>query len=65
MGDIGDRGDVEDIYSAAAAEAERLATASLQTRLRGLGVSSVYALPEKLPGALADLYIRLKVTGGL
>ena len=60
-----ERGDVEDVYTAAAAEAERLATASLQTRLRGLGVSSVHALPEKLPGALADLYIRLKVTGGL
>ncbi|UVI37421.1 DUF58 domain-containing protein [Brevibacterium spongiae] len=60
-----ERGDVEEIYTAAAAEAETLATASLQTRLRGLGVSSVHALPEKLPGALADLYIRLKVTGGL
>lgn len=57
--------DAEEIYTAAAAEAELLATASLQTRLRGLGVSSVHALPEKLPGVLADLYIRLKVTGGL
>ncbi|WP_420096528.1 DUF58 domain-containing protein [Brevibacterium sediminis] len=59
------RGDADDVYTAAAAEAERLATASLQSRLRGLGISSVQALPEKLPGALADLYIRLKVSGGL
>jgi len=59
------RGDADDVYTAAAAEAEMLATASLQSRLRGLGISSVQALPEKLPGTLADLYIRLKVTGGL
>ncbi|WP_436326561.1 DUF58 domain-containing protein [Brevibacterium sp. FAM 27836] len=59
------RGDAEEIYTAAAAEAELLTTTSLRTRLRGLGVSSVQAAPEDLPGALADLYIRLKVTGGL
>lgn len=59
------RGDADEIFTAAAAEAELLTAASLRTRLSGIGVSSVQALPEELPGALADLYIRLKVTGGL
>ncbi|WP_209371993.1 DUF58 domain-containing protein [Brevibacterium renqingii] len=59
------RGDVEEIFTAAAAEEELLTAASLQTRLRGLGIASIQASPEDLPGALADHYIRLKVTGGL
>ncbi|WP_181275613.1 DUF58 domain-containing protein [Brevibacterium oceani] len=59
------RGDADAIFTAAAAEEEQLRQASLRTRLRGLGISSVQALPEQLPGALADLYIRLKVAGGL
>ncbi len=61
----GARGDVEEIYTAAAAESELLTAASLRTRLRGLGIASVQAPPDDLPGALADHYIRLKVTGRL
>ncbi|WP_166971010.1 DUF58 domain-containing protein [Brevibacterium atlanticum] len=61
----GSRGDAAEIFTAAAAEEEQLRQESLRTRLRGLGIASVQALPEQLPGALADLYIRLKVTGGL
>lgn len=61
----GGREDAEDIYTAAAAEAELLRNRSLQTRLRGIGVQSVTDSPENLPGALADLYINLKATGRL
>jgi uncharacterized protein (DUF58 family) len=59
------RADADEIYTAAAAEEELLSAESLRTRLRGLGITSVHASPDALPGALADLYIRLKVTGGL
>src|SRR5699024_11469634 len=45
----GARGDVEEIYTAAAAESELLTAASLRTRLRGLGISSVQAPPDDLP----------------
>ena len=61
----GSREDVDEIFTAAAAEEEQLRQESLRTRLRGLGISSIQAPPEKLPAALADLYIRLKVTGRL
>lgn len=60
-----DRSDVDAVHAAAAAEAQRLAEASLQARLRQSSVESVTALPEALPGAVADLYIRLKATGKL
>ncbi|WP_413335652.1 DUF58 domain-containing protein [Brevibacterium sp. GP-SGM9] len=61
----GHREDAEEIFTAAAAEAELLRSRSLQTRLRGIGVQSVTDSPEDLPGTLADLYINLKATGRL
>ncbi|GAA1940653.1 DUF58 domain-containing protein [Brevibacterium antiquum] len=59
------RESTDEIFTAAAAEAELLTSKSLQTRLRGAGVQSVEAGPDDLPGALADLYINLKATGKL
>ncbi|MCM1014090.1 MULTISPECIES: DUF58 domain-containing protein [unclassified Brevibacterium] len=59
------RGDATEVYTAAAAAAELLTVEALRARLRGIGVDSVAATPERLPGALADLYIGLKATGRL
>ncbi|WP_337063162.1 DUF58 domain-containing protein [Kineococcus sp. G2] len=60
-----ERGDAEQVYTAAAAEtaaAEREATAAL---LRRLGVEVVHARPEELAPALADRYLALKAAGRL
>ncbi len=57
------RGDVDEVYDAAAAEqvlARRRGTADL---LRALGVDVVDASAEQLPPALADHYLALKARG--
>lgn len=59
------RGDATEVFSAAAAAAELLTAEAVRARLRGIGIDSVTAPPERLPGALADLYIGLKATGRL
>jgi uncharacterized protein (DUF58 family) len=59
----GGRGDVEQVYAAAAAEqalARRRHTAGL---LRALGVDLVDADADRLPPALADHYLDLKARG--
>lgn len=57
--------DVDEVHTAAAATNELLTRVSMQGRLRGLGVQSVSAAPEDLPGALADQYIADKSRGKL
>ena len=59
------RGDASEVYSNEAAATEILTVRAVRSRLRGLGVDSVAAVPDDLPGALADLYIRLKTSGRL
>ncbi|MCJ7827095.1 MAG: DUF58 domain-containing protein, partial [Demequinaceae bacterium] len=59
------RGDVSDLYGAAAAERGRLETSALAMRLRQFGAEIVRGLPADLAPALADTYLRLKAAGRL
>lgn len=58
-------GSVSDIYRAAAAERALLEREALIRQLKQMGAEVVDALPQKLPGALADRYIQLKAAGRL
>ena len=59
------RGDISEVYAAAAAESDRVRRAGSACSLRNLGVSVVQAPPETFAPALADHYLALKKTGQL
>lgn len=60
-----ERGDVDAIYRAAAAERALSERARVAERLTRHGVMVVDAIPEELPPALADAYLSLKASGRL
>ena len=59
------RGDISEVYAAAAAELDRMRRAGTVRTLRNLGVSVVQAPPETFAPALADHYLALKKAGQL
>ncbi|WP_062201054.1 DUF58 domain-containing protein [Demequina salsinemoris] len=59
------RGDVSDVYTAAAATRFELERAAVAERLRRRGVEVVSADPEGIAPAVADAYLRLKAAGRL
>ncbi|ROP26738.1 DUF58 domain-containing protein [Pseudokineococcus lusitanus] len=59
------RGDVAEVYDAAAAERTVLETDRLVERLARDGVHVVRGTPEELPPRLADAYLALKAAGRL
>ncbi|USX55898.1 DUF58 domain-containing protein [Lentzea sp. HUAS12] len=59
------RGDLEAVYSAAAAERTLAERRRLTALLARHGVDVVDALPDELPRALADRYLSLKAAGKL
>ena len=59
------RGDLEAVYSAAAAERTLAERRRLTALLARHGVDVVDALPDDLPRALADRYLSLKAAGKL
>lgn len=61
----GERGTLEEVYRAAAAERALLDVARVSAAIRQLGGEVVTASPADLPPALADRYILLKATGRL
>lgn len=61
----GARGDLEEVYRAAAAERGLIDTARVAAAIRRLGALTVSAPPHELPPALADRYLELKASGQL
>ena len=59
------RGDVSEVFDAAAAERAELERAAVAVRLRQRGVEVVDALPDDLAPRLADTYLALKAAGRL
>ncbi|WP_353815403.1 DUF58 domain-containing protein [Agromyces sp. SYSU T00266] len=59
------RGELAEVYSAAAAERTRLDADRVASAARRLGASTVTAGPAGLPPALADRYLELKAAGQL
>lgn len=59
------RDDLEQVYTAAAAERGLLDGERVGAAVRRLGGLTVTAAPHELPPALADLYLELKATGRL
>ncbi|WP_026876292.1 DUF58 domain-containing protein [Jiangella gansuensis] len=59
------RGDADAVYTAAAAEHDRLARARVAELLSRRGAHVVDAAPADLPPAVADRYLELKATGRL
>lgn len=59
------RGTLEAVYGAAAAEQARADRRRVAARLTRHGVTVVDAVPEELPPALADTYLSLKAAGRL
>ncbi len=59
------RDDLDDVYSAAAAERALLDVERVHAAIRRLGALTVTAAPHELPPALADLYLDLKASGRL
>ncbi|MDM8083860.1 DUF58 domain-containing protein [Cellulomonas cellasea] len=59
------RGDVSEVFDAAAAERAELERAAVAVRLRQRGVEVVDALPADLAPRLADTYLALKAAGRL
>ena len=62
---IEDRGSVDKLYAAAAAERQRLEREAIIVRLRHSRIGVVTGLPDALPPALADEYLALKAAGKL
>ncbi|WP_328389724.1 DUF58 domain-containing protein [Nocardia sp. NBC_00416] len=60
-----DRGDLDALYRAAAAESRIAEQAVLQESLRRRGIGVVAAAAADLPAALADEYLELKQSGAL
>ncbi|WP_120004121.1 DUF58 domain-containing protein [Nesterenkonia muleiensis] len=60
-----DRRTVSGVYAAAAAERSIIEAEAAAAELGAMGVDVVQAVPDQLPAALADCYIRLKATGKL
>jgi uncharacterized protein (DUF58 family) len=59
------RGDVGEVYAAAAAELDRMRRAATARTLRNLGLTVVQAPPETFAPELADHYLSLKKAGQL
>jgi uncharacterized protein (DUF58 family) len=59
------RGDLGEVYAAAAAERSRLDADRVAAAIRHLGASTVNAAPLELPPAVADRYLELKAAGQL
>jgi len=59
------RGDVTEVFDAAAAERAGLERAAVAVRLRQRGAEVVEALPDDLAPRLADTYLALKAAGRL
>ncbi|MBM7504196.1 DUF58 domain-containing protein [Agromyces aurantiacus] len=59
------RGDLAEVYAAAAAERSRLDADRVAAAIRHLGASTVSASPLELPPAVADRYLELKAAGQL
>jgi uncharacterized protein (DUF58 family) len=59
------RGDVGQVYAAAAAESDRMRRAGTARTLRNLGLTVVQAPPETFAPELADHYLSLKKAGQL
>lgn len=59
------RDDLEQVYTAAAAERGLLDGERVGAAIRRLGGLTVTAAPQELPPALADLYLELKASGKL
>lgn len=59
------RDTVSEVYAAAAAERSLIEAESAAAELQAMGIEVVQAVPDQLPAALADCYIRLKATGKL
>lgn len=62
---VGARGDLEEVYRAAAAERGLIDAARVAAAIRRLGALTVSAPPHELPPALADRYLDLKASGQL
>lgn len=62
---VGARGDVSDVYGAAAAERAQAERRRLATLLRRRGVEVVEAPPSHFASAVADAYLELKAAGRL
>jgi uncharacterized protein (DUF58 family) len=62
---VGRRGDLGEVYAAAAAERSRLDADRVAAAIRHLGASTVSATPLELPPAVADRYLELKAAGQL
>ncbi|MGY5765943.1 DUF58 domain-containing protein [Brachybacterium sp. DNPG3] len=60
-----DRGDIEAVYRAAAAEGARLERAGVSLAVERVGAHVVDAPPDRAPQALADAYLALKAAGRL
>lgn len=60
-----DRRTVSGVYAAASAERSIIEAEAAAAELGAMGVDVVQAVPDQLPAALADCYIRLKATGKL
>ncbi|MFE6963770.1 DUF58 domain-containing protein [Agromyces sp. NPDC057679] len=59
------RGDLDEVYGAAAAERGLLDGERVGAAIRRLGAQTVTAAPHELPPALADRYLELKAAGRL
>ncbi|MDR3360075.1 MAG: DUF58 domain-containing protein [Bifidobacteriaceae bacterium] len=59
------RGDLGEVFQAAAAGRRGLAVTAVEKRLRSMGAQVVAALPESLAPAVADSYLALKAAGRL
>jgi uncharacterized protein (DUF58 family) len=59
------RGDVGEVYAAAAAESDRMRRAGTARTLRHLGLTVVQAPPDTFAPELADHYLSLKKAGQL
>ncbi|WP_066582626.1 DUF58 domain-containing protein [Cellulomonas timonensis] len=59
------RGDVSEVFDAAAAERAELERGAVAVRLRQRGIEVVDALPDDLAPRLADTYLALKAAGRL
>jgi uncharacterized protein (DUF58 family) len=62
---VGRRGDLLEVYAAAAAERSRLDADRVAAAIRHLGATTVSATPLELPPAVADRYLELKAAGQL
>ncbi len=62
---VAGRGDIDEVYAAAAAESERSRRGETARQLRELGLSVVHAPPARFAPELADHYLALKKAGRL